>query len=330
MRAKLLDLLACPRCAGDLTCEARELGPDSDIVTGQLICRSCANQFPIRNSIPRFVDSDNYTASFGYQWNRFRLEQVDSQNGLTLSAKRFYPETEWAPSWLAGKWILDAGCGAGRFLDVVSRDGCDVVGVDLSGAVDAAAETLRGRPNVHIVQASLFELPFRKSMFDGCYCIGVIQHTPDPQRALRALPQMLKPSGKLAVTVYERKPWTKLNSKYLLRPLSRRLPSKVVLRIIQAVMPLAFPLTEVLFRIPVVGRLFAFVIPIANYVEKIDLPVADRYRWAILDTLDMFSPAYDQPQTSAEVAAALKAGGLLDIRRLNNPGVNIVGTGAPA
>jgi len=328
MNLKLLKMLACPGCQGEMTCEPSEQSHNLDIVSGQLVCLSCPKRYPIRDSIPRFVESDDYTASFGYQWNRFRLEQVDSQNGLTLSAKRFYPETGWTPDWLAGKWILDAGCGAGRFLEVASRSGCEVVGVDLSGAVDAAARTLRGRSNVHLIQASLFELPFRKAVFDGCYCIGVIQHTPDPQRALRALPRVLKPGGKLAVTVYERKPWTKLNSKYLLRPLSKRLPSKVLLRIIQIIMPVLFPITEILFRVPFLGGVFAFFIPVANYVNNKGLPIADRYRWAILDTLDMFSPAYDQPQTSAEVESALSTGGLADIKRLGNPGVNLVGTRA--
>lgn len=328
MKPGLLELLACPACQGALICEPSSRGPDLEIVSGELRCGGCSKRFPIRDSIPRFVEGDDYTTSFGYQWNRFRLEQVDSRNGLTLSAGRFFPETGWNPEWLSGRWILDAGCGAGRFLDIASRSACEVVGVDLSTAVDAAAKTLKGRPNVHLVQASLFELPFKKAAFDGCYCIGVIQHTPDPPRALRVLPPLLKPSGRLAVTVYERKPWTKLNPKYLLRPLSKRLPLKVTLRIIQILMPMLFPVTEVVFRIPVLGRLFAFLIPIANYVDQKHLTLIQRYRWALLDTFDMFSPAYDQPQTSAEVEAALSIGGLAEIRRLSNPGVNLVGVRA--
>ena len=55
---------------------------------------------------------------------------------------------------MQGTWILDAGSG-GRFLDVASKIGCNVVGVDLSNAVDAARQTLAGRKNVHLVQASI-------------------------------------------------------------------------------------------------------------------------------------------------------------------------------
>lgn len=325
MRIKLLDLLACPHCHHELTCEVAQERHDHDIVSGLLSCSVCSARYPIRDSIPRFVESDDYSTSFGFQWNKFRLEQVDSDNHSAISAQRFYSETGWTGEWLANKWILDAGCGAGRFLDVASLSGCEVVGIDLSTAVDAAAKTLHGRANVHLIQASLFKLPFRNAAFDGVCSIGVIQHTPDPRRALKALPRVLRPGGRVAVTVYERKPWTKLNSKYLLRPLTKRLPSIVLLRIIQMLMPFLFPITEFAFRIPCFGRFFAFVIPVANYVDQKDLTIAQRYQWALLDTFDMFSPAYDHPQTESEVESALAAGGIADIKRLRNPGVNLVG-----
>jgi len=43
---------------------------------------------------PRFVPANNYAASFGYQWNKFKLEQIDSERD-ELSAARFYSETGW-------------------------------------------------------------------------------------------------------------------------------------------------------------------------------------------------------------------------------------------
>lgn len=327
MWLRLLDRLACPKCHGELICDHYRQGdPDRNVLTGELACGSCSKIYPIVRSIPRFVDGDAYTASFGYQWNRFRLEQLDSRNGLSLSARRFFSETGWSRAWLGGKWILDAGCGAGRFLDVASENGCEAVGVDLSSAVDATAKTLEGRANVHLVQASLFELPFRKDAFDGCYCIGVIQHTPDPQRALKSLPRVLNPGGRLAVTIYERKPWTKCNVKYLLRPFTKSLPPKALLAIIQVSMPILFAASELTFRIPYLGQLFSFIIPVANYVHQKDLTLKERYRWAILDTFDMFSPAFDQPQTESEVETALSQAGITEISRLPNPGVNMVGT----
>lgn len=293
--------------------------------TGTLTCIGCGASFPIESGIPRFVPRDNYASSFGYQWTTFKFVQIDSRNGLPLSERRWTAETGWTKEWLDKKWVLDVGCGAGRFLDVTSKTGCDVVGVDISEAIDAAAVTMKGRPNVHLVQASIYELPFRPGAFDGCYCIGVIQHTPDPEQALRALPRVLAPGGRLAVTIYERKPWTLLYAKYLLRPLTKRLNKKVLLTAIKILMPVLFPLTEVLFRIPYAGRLIAFLIPVANYVQIPELSLRQRYEWAILDTFDMLSPQYDRPLTQAEGECALRTDGLVEIRRLDNPGLNLVG-----
>lgn len=325
MQAELLEKLACPKCHGELSMAMTERDAGGEIETGTLSCEGCAQEFPIRAGIPRFVSEDNYATSFGYQWNRFRLEQIDSNNGTQLSADRFYSETGWTTAWLKGKWVLDAGCGAGRFLDAASQSDCDVVGLDISNAVDAARANLAGRKNVHFVQASIYELPFRSNVFDGCYCIGVVQHTPDPQKTMRTLPRILRPGGRIAITAYERKPWTPLYGKYWLRPLTKRLDKQTLLTGIKGAMPVLFPVTSVLFRLPLIGRFFMFTIPVANYVHDRQLTREQRYDWAVLDTFDMLSPQYDQPRTQAEVEEALASAGVVEIKRLPNPGVNIIG-----
>lgn len=325
MQIKLLDVLACPQCGGALTCTAIETDSAGEVLAGRLVCASAAHQFPIENGIPRFVARDNYAASFGFQWNRFKLEQIDSANGTNLSATRFYAETGWTKDWLRGKWVLDAGCGAGRFLDVAADSEAEVVGLDISSAIDAARANLAGRRNVHFVQASIYEPPFRPGAFGGCYCIGVVQHTPDPQETMRTLPRVLSPAGRIAITAYERKSWTRFYAKYLLRPLTKQLDKRKLLAGIKVVMPVLFPITSVLFRLPLAGRVFMFAIPIANYVHETTLTRKQRYAWAILDTFDMLSPQFDQPRTQQEVEEALSAAGVVDLQRLPNPGVNIVG-----
>lgn len=325
MQKKLLDVLACPSCLGELSCDGAETNSDGDIAAGNLGCLSCNKTYPIEAGIPRFVQRDNYSSSFGYQWNLFKSEQIDSINGTRLSEKRFYGETDWSREWMRGKWILDVGCGAGRFLDIASQNDCEVVGVDMSSATDAARATLAGRKNVHLVQASIYELPFHSGVFDGCYCIGVIQHTPDPERSLRALPRVLREAGRLAVTIYERKPWTMFNAKYLVRPLTKRLNKKVLLYTIKGLMPVLFPITELAFRIPYLDRVFMFMIPVANYVDQPELTMRQRYDWAVLDTFDMLAPQYDQPQTENDAANSLRMEGITDIKRLNSRGINLIG-----
>lgn len=324
MQRKLLEILVCPACKGDLTCiDARV--EDCDIPAGSLTCSACAKEYPIRDGIPRFVQSDDYASSFGYQWNHFRKEQIDSFNGTTLSADRFWTETGWTPQMMKGKWVIDAGCGAGRFLDIASQAEADIVGIDISSAVDAARANLEGRMNVHFVQASIYELPFREGTFDLCYSIGVIQHTPDPRESLRAIGRLVKAGGQLVATIYERKPWTKLYSKYWYRPFTKRMKKETLLSGIEKIMPAAFAMTSLLFRLPgVVGRGFQFVIPVANYVHEEQLSERDRYAWAILDTFDMLSPYYDQPMTEEEATSALADVGI-DAHRTSAAGLNLVG-----
>lgn len=320
MQMKLLDILACPECGGTLACEPAASTPEGDVESGGLICAGCRQSYPIVGGIPRFVGSDNYASSFGLQWNLFKAEQIDSINGFRLSEQRFFDETGWPREWMSGKLILDAGCGAGRFLDIASKANCEVVGMDISNAVDAAKTTLAGRKNVHLVQASIYAMPFRSGVFDGCYCIGVIQHTPDPHRSLRALPRILKDEGRIGLFIYERKPWTMLYSKYLIRPLTTRLNERTLLQWIKGLMPILFPITEVAFRLPYLGRLFRFAIPVSNYVgcnsrTNGGLSIGQRYRWAVLDTFDMLAPQYDHPQTLQEVSEVLADAGVVDLRR---------------
>jgi len=204
------------------------------------------------------------------------------------------------------------------------------VGFDVSTAIDAAAQTVRGRRNVHLVQASIYDLPFKAGAFDGVYCIGVIQHTPDPDSALRSLPMPLKPGGRIALTAYERRRWwTGFHGKYLLRPLTRRVNKEALLRIIQVLMPVLFPLTEVLFRLPLVGRVFSFIIPVANYVNEPALSLQQRYRWAVLDTFDMLSPVFDFPQMEENVRSTLGFAGVGEITRQTDSGLNLVGIKMP-
>jgi hypothetical protein len=135
---------------------------------------------------------------------------------------------------------------------------------------------------------------------------------------------MVKPGGEVAVTIYPRKPWTKLFSKYWFRPITKRMKKETLLKVIQGVMPMAFPVSDVLFRIPILGKAFMFVIPVANYVHEKQLSRQQRYAWAVLDTFDMLSPHYDQPMTEEEARKPLTDSGI-EVKRQSFAGLNLVG-----
>ena len=158
---------------------------------------------------------------------------------------------------------------------------------------------------VHVVQADLRSLPFRRQIVRHLYSIGVLQHTPDPIESARTLVRFLPSKGRFAFTIYGRAPWTKFYSKYWVRPLTTRMEPERLLRVVERAMPVLYPVTSALFRLPMLGHLFRFLIPVANYVERRDLPPSIRYEEAILDTFDMLSPRYDNPVTLNEVVQGL-------------------------
>ena len=287
----LIESLACPKCKGALQA-------DSAI----LACPSCAVSFPILRGIPRFVSQENYADSFGLQWNRFAKTQVDSALKTNRTRDRFIHETLWDENQLRGKLVLDAGCGSGRFSEIALNLGARLVAIDYSSAVDAASENLNSK-KLLIAQGDLAELPIPEKSLDFVYCIGVLQHTREPGKIVAELLRCLKPGGEITLTFYENSSWhVKFYAKYLIRPLTKRIPNKLLLNFIDRSSVIWFPITSFLFRLPrPISRIFRFLIPIANYVEfKYSTNEAARAE-AILDTFDMLSPSFDKPIRKTEI-----------------------------
>jgi len=122
MHRHVLDILACPKCGNDQPIEldvAEQAG--DDVITGSLVCPACQTRVPVTNGIPRFAgaDAEDFD-NFDFQWNKWSAIQIDRLSGHTLSEDRFLADSRWDREWLRGKWILDAGCGAGRFADVAA------------------------------------------------------------------------------------------------------------------------------------------------------------------------------------------------------------------
>jgi len=276
-----------------------------------MTCPNCSKVFAVVGEIPRFVPKENYAESFGLQWNRFASTQIDSKVGTTRSEVRFREETLWGEKDLTGKLVLDAGCGSGRFSEIALKLGASLIAVDYSSAVEASKQNLSAE-NKLIVQGDLATLPILDETFDFIYCIGVLQHTSEPAKIVKELLRCLKIGGEITLTFYENSSWHVLwYSKYLVRPLTKRLPKALLLKVIEKTSLLWFPLTSFLFSLPGnLSRGFRFLIPIANYVEyKYTSPKIARDE-AILDTFDMLSPSYDRPIKKSEIQSWISESGI--------------------
>lgn len=312
MKTWLLDLLACPSCPGEVPFVLEvDWQFEDEIIDGHLRCPRCGGRHAIRDGVPRFVPpSSDYCGNFGFQWRRWKTIQIDRLSGHTLSTSRFLADSGWDGAWLKDKLILDCGCGAGRFADVAASFGARVVAVDLSQAVDACYQnTAFWQGRVQPIQASLFDLPLRRSAFDALYCMGVIQHTPDPAALMRALPAWLKPGGRLAYNFYEADFWPKLQPvKYALRLLTRHLPTGPVLALSEGLVSALFPLCRALAKVPKL-RILNHAMPICT-VTSAELTAEQQYTWTVLDTFDWYSPRYEIRQDHRKVAALLEGAGL--------------------
>jgi len=251
----------------------------------------------IVNSIPRFVSSDNYAHSFGYQWNIHRKTQLDSFTGLNISKDRLTAGTQW-PDDLRNQRILEAGSGAGRFTEVLLATGADVFSFDYSLAVEANFLNNGHSKNLHLFQGDIYNMPFVEGTFDKVICFGVIQHTPDPAQTFLSLAKQVRPGGELVIDVYRHDIWACLQWKYLLRPFTKRADKKKLYKLISRLVPLMLPVARILRKLA--GRVGARLSPIVEY-SHLGLSPAVNRDWAVLDTFDMYSPEYDLPQTLATV-----------------------------
>ncbi len=312
MKLRLLDLLRCPACRQPLGLTgARERA--GEVESGDLVCAACGGRYAIVDSVPRFVPAENYARSFGLQWNRFRRTQLDSHTGQPISRRRFFHQTGWAAEALAGKRVLDVGCGAGRFAEVALSCGAAVVAVDYSAAVEACRANLGAHPDLEVVQADIYRLPFSQGAFDFVYCFGVLQHTPDVRGAFMALPSQLKKGGRLAVDVYPKRLANWFWPKYWLRGITRRLPPAALFPLVERLVRLLWPVSLALGRAPGIGRKLRHVLPVANYEGIHPLSPTQLREWAVLDTFDMLAPAHDHPQSAPTLAAWFTAAGLREV-----------------
>lgn len=110
-----------------------------------------------------------------------------------------------------GERVLDLGCGFGRHAFEAYRRGAHVVAVDRSAdevsqvaavfrAMEAAGE-VQADPTARAVRADLLALPFPDASFDAVMASEVLEHIPDDERALAEVARVVRPGGRVAVTV---------------------------------------------------------------------------------------------------------------------------------
>jgi SAM-dependent methyltransferase len=269
MKESLLPYLACPGCTGEISITVKDR-EGLEIISGELCCLKCRKSFPIEAGVPRFADLEidveqrDTAENFGAQWTVF--DQIQAHH-----EKQFL---DWiapvTPDFIRDRIVLEGGCGKGRHTRLIGEWGArNVIGVDLSKAVEVAYRNTKDLPNVHIIQANIYHLPLRRC-FDYVFSVGVLHHLPDPHCGFAALIRHIKPGGAISAWVYGRE-----NNGWIVNivnPLRKHITSKLpprALYYLSYLPAVALYLILKLVYLPLGGTIFARLLFYSDYLSYI-------------------------------------------------------------
>lgn len=127
-----------------------------------------------------------------YKWDEFANEYETARRLKLIFGKLL------APSELKDKLFLDAGSGGGHFSHAAEYSGAKVISLDVGLNL---LKQVGKKCNSEKVLGSVLELPVKKNYFDVVLSTEVIEHTPNPIRALQELSEVVKPRGLLVITI---------------------------------------------------------------------------------------------------------------------------------
>ncbi len=267
---------------------------------------------------------ENVARTFGYEWRNFHEGQFEDDTVFGRT-----PEEDWQyfleglgldETGLAGKSVLDAGCGSGRLTRQIAEHGAGIViGIDMNDAVEHVYRSTRDAENVHIVQGNIMRLPLKQYAFDLVWSNGVIHHTPDAAACHRALSRVVKPGGTLYVWVYARRFSPFKLAKDLADVIKiSRLPEPALLALCRA---LAYPSLALL-------SLYRAVVhsPLVRSTPRLEWTSRPRTLKELrLTWFDTLSPQYDTTHSENEVVGWFRSAGFDDIAAIEEPKVGVRG-----
>lgn len=277
------------------------------------------------DGIPRFVEPDeDYADSFGFQWNKWHSVLSQSRSNYQHAEDLKKRSGLWDGVFdVKGKRLLECGMGGGDDTEVLlTLPFSEIHSFDISRSVERAAKYLKD-PRLTISQASIYEIPYPKESFDVVWCHRVIQHTPDPEAAMRCVCRMVKPGGFLFIHSYKRSKRYMQEFRYFYRPLTTRLPKYWIylfLRFFGApmhycnrVLGRVWPTRELAYRF------LPFYLQTNELMKR--MGTSELIEWQRMVTFDALTPRYDSPMTSEEFRRILRDEGF-EILWIHDPDVN--------
>ena len=270
------------------------------------------------NIDPKTVDA------FGEEWSKFNgfsdseIKEIGDQY-FDVAKKLLLPTSV----------VLDAGCGSGRWTKYVANKVKFVEAIDPSNAVFVAYKMVKNLTNVRVTQSDIDNIPFANESFDLVFCLGVLHHIPDTEKALNTLVGKLKKGGNLLVYLYYNLDNRGLGYKTcfffadLLRKMVSALPFKikaVVCDILALTLYLPLVYLSIFLKKLYPNKSWFRMVPLSYYRDK---------SWYVIrnDSLDRFGTPLEKRYSRLQIQEMMERAGLKDVLfSPNEPYWHCVGT----
>lgn len=351
MKYRLVELLQCPGCQGDLRLSVSETRPGADtrgasfpcrrycalddttnlpdqgrcsvcwqkeIVAGTLTCRICEREFGIVQEVPWLFEQvgDDQGRKFrdtvGLYSHLWRSVEPEQVSAQTHME---HVQEALGEPVVQGSLGLDAGSGCGPDTASMARryPSVEILSLDISEGVYRTKHATAMLPNVHVIRASILALPLRPGLCDFGYSFGVLHHTTDPQRGLQEIVRVLKANARVTLYLYE----DHADNPWKAAPLKavtalRQLTTKLQPRILSALCYLLSPFVVVAFSIP--ARVLSRFGPTRALADQMPFNFGTSLFSVQGDLVDRFGAPIEIRYSRDGVIALLQTCGLTEIR----------------
>jgi len=247
---------------------------------------------------------------FGDEWLRFK--DYSDEDIRSLAIMYFDILTDEIIN--KNSYVLDIGCGTGRWTKFLSNRIGFIEAIDPSNAVFAADHLLETVENVRITMASVDTIPFNNETFDFAMSIGVLHHIPNTQKAMKDCVKKLKKGGYFYCYLY----YNLDNKGFIFKSIFRLsdLFRKTISHMPSAIKKFSCDLLAVFFYMPFIlsarllnqlgFRKLSKKIPLSGYANKSFFIIRN-------DSLDRFGTKLEQRFSKVQVEALMRESGLEEI-----------------
>ena len=253
--------------------------------------------------------------SFGEEWLKFNNFKEKDINQFGDE----YFDIADAAILNKNAYVLDMGCGSGRFSWYLSSRVGFIEAMDPSEAIWAAEKLLCGINNVRMINASADSIPFNNNTFDLVISIGVLHHIPDTQMAMKNCISKLKQGGHFFVYLYYNLDNRGFAFRLLFKVVS--LTRKIISSMPSSLKKAMCDLLAVCIYVPIifVGKALHFIglkkrankLPLSYYQDKSFFIIRN-------DALDRFGTRLEHRFSKARIQDMMESCGLTNIRFSTN------------